>query len=174
MPVSRFPVHVLMRRTPLANRWTSESWAPAAIEIAGAPGDDVSVERQAPVRLDDGPAGTWWRFAGFALELHRSELEGYYLNVREPSPQVFVMWRRDEATTPPATPHLVTVSYNEAARMLDGGELVDAVPMAPEILAWVAPYVEANYQPEQRKKVKRNDPFADGAFVRDRVSREPK
>ena len=166
MPVARFPVHVLMRRRPLANRWVSESWAPVAIEIAGAPGDDLAVERHVPVRVADGPEGTLWRFAGHALELHRSEAEGYYLNVREPAPQVFVMWRRDETTTPPAVPHVVTVSYNEAARMLDGGELVDALPMAPEILAWVAPFVAANYQPEQKKKVKRNDPFVGGAFVR--------
>ena len=61
----------------------------------------------------------------------------------------------------------VTASYNEAARMLDGGELVDAVPMPPEILAWVAPFVAANYQPEPRRKVRRNDPFAAGAFVRE-------
>ena len=50
--------------------------------------------------------------------------------------------------------------------MLDGGELVDAVPMPPEILAWVAPFVAATYQPEPRRKIRRNDPHAAGAFVR--------
>jgi hypothetical protein len=29
------------------------------------------------------------------------------------------------------------------------------------------PFVEENYKPEPRKKVKRNDPFAEGAFRRD-------
>ncbi len=167
MLISRFPVHVLMRRRTLANRWTSEAWAPHAVEIAGSPGDDVEVVAVAPVLVADSPAGAFWRFAGFALELHPSEAEGYYLNVREPEPKVFIMWRRDDALAPPVYPVKVTVSYNEAARMLDGGELVDAVPMPPEILAWVAPFVESNYRPEPRRKVRRNDPFKDGAFARE-------
>jgi hypothetical protein len=171
MTVVRFPVHVLMRCRPLANRWASEVWAPAAIELAGVPGADLQVERQPPVRVADGPEGALWRFPGFALELHRSEAEGYYLNVREPGPQVFVMWRHDDAAVPPVLPVVVTVSYNEAARMLDGGETVDALPMSPELLAWVAPFVEANYQPEVKRKVKRNDPFKAGAFVREREPR---
>ena len=42
----------------------------------------------------------------------------------------------------------MTVSYNEAARLLDGGERVDAVPMPPEVLAWVTPFVAEHYKPE--------------------------
>jgi hypothetical protein len=60
-------------------------------------------------------------------------------------------------------PVLVTVSYNEAARMLDGGEQVEAVPMLPEILEWMNPFVAEHYKPEPRKKIRRNDPFAEGA-----------
>ena len=30
------------------------------------------------------------------------------------------------------------------------------------------PFVATHYKPEPRKKVKRNDPFAEGEFVRDR------
>ena len=167
MPFARFPIHVLMCRRALVNRWVNEVWVPHAIEIAGAPGEDVVVAVSPPVLVADSPAGAFWRHAGFALDLHPSEAEGYYLNVREPAPKIFVMWRRDDALRPPVYPVTVTASYNEAARMLDGGELVDAVPMPPEILAWVAPFVAANYQPEPRRKVRRNDPFAAGAFVRD-------
>jgi hypothetical protein len=55
---------------------------------------------------------------------------------------------------------IVTVSYNEAARFMDGGEQVDSVRMIPEIARWVQPFVAANYKPEPRRKVKRNDPLA--------------
>ena len=34
-----------------------------------------------------------------------------------------------------------------------------------------AAFVAVHYQPEPRRKVKRNDPFKDGAFVRDRGRR---
>ena len=43
---------------------------------------------------------------------------------------------------------VVTVSYNQAARMLDGGEQVDAVPMPADILEWMKPFVAEHYQPE--------------------------
>jgi len=72
------------------------------------------------------------------------------------------MWRAcDEQQTPPIRPEVITVSYNEAARLMDGGERVDAVPMPPAILAWLAPFVSEHYKPEPRRKVRRNDPFAD-------------
>ena len=39
------------------------------------------------------------------------------------------------------------------------------------ILAWMRPFVTEHYKPEPRRKMKRNDPFKDGAFVRDRPPR---
>src|SRR6185295_3935736 len=88
------------------------------------------------VRLAQQSAATRWRFGGLYIELHPSEAEGYYLNITAPDPKVFVMWRHaDDGGEPPAFPVVVTVSYNEAARMLDGGEQVDAVPMPREIFA---------------------------------------
>jgi hypothetical protein len=105
--------------------------------------------------------GSIWRFRDFVIELHRSEGEGYYLNLESPAPSVFVMWRStDDEREPPIRPILVTVSYNEAARMLDAGEQVEPVPMAAEIHAWVEPFMRAHYTPEPRKKIRRNDPFA--------------
>ncbi|MEP7061429.1 MAG: DUF3305 domain-containing protein [Betaproteobacteria bacterium] len=166
--IPRFPVHILMRRTPLASRWASEKWAPLAIEIAGVPGDDLVTTPLPPVCVRNDASGALWRFAGFALELHQSEGEGYYLNLREDVPQVFVMWRRDEARVPPVFPVYATVSYNEAARSMDGGETVDPVPLAPEIRAWVAPYIREHYRPEPKGKRRRNDPFRDGAFKKTR------
>ncbi len=68
-------------------------------------------------------------------------------------------------------PVIVTVSYNEAARMLDGGEQVDAVPMPAGILAWMQPFVAEHYKPEPKRKVRRNDPFADDASRRERGPR---
>ncbi len=168
MSISRFPVSVVMECVPLVNRWVSERWQPAAVEIAGAPDQEPPPQSGGPECIARGPEGTAWRFPGFVLELHRSEAEGYFLNLTAPAPKVFVMWRRpDDGSEPNARPEIVTVSYNEAARMLDGGEQVDAVTMPQQVFEWLQPFVAANYTPEPRKKVRRNDPFADGAFVRD-------
>jgi hypothetical protein len=85
---------------------------------------------------------------------------------------VFVMWRpADDGATPPIRPEVVTVSYNEAARLMDGGERVDAVPLPDVVRDWMAPFVALHYRPEPKRKVRRNDPFVDGAFRRERGSR---
>ena len=75
----------------------------------------------------------------------------------------------EDGGDPPVFPVIVTVSYNQAARMLDGGERVDAVPLPDGIRAWMEPFVAEHYKPEPKKRVRRNDPFADRAASR----REP-
>ena len=160
MSPARFPVSVIIACTPLASRWQSERWEPVAVETSH--GD--SGPAAAPVPLD--ATGKLWRFGGHVIELQRSEGEGYFLNTTSPEPKVFVMWRlREDAAEsegyPPIRPEVVTVSYNEAARLMDGGERVEAVPMPAEILEWMTPFVSEHYKPEPRRKVRRNDPFAD-------------
>jgi hypothetical protein len=168
-----FSVDILMERIPLANRWVSEQWRPAAVVPVG----EVSLESggvKPPVaeRVADGPAGTTWRFAGRTVELHPTEAEGYYLNITSDTPLVFIMWRvSEDGSEPAALPEIVTVSYNQAGRIMDAGERVDPVPMPEAILAWMRPFVTEHYKPEPRRKMKRNDPFKDGAFQRDRTTR---
>lgn len=164
MPVLRFPVDVIMERVPVVHRWASEKWQPAAVVPAGTPALDLAIEPGPAQRLHDGPEGTQWRFPGHAIELHRSEGEGYFLNTTAPQPRVFVMWRRAEGdASPPVFPVVVTVSYNEAARMMDAGEQVDSVAIPLPVLAWLQPFVAEHYKPEPRRKVRRNDPFAEDA-----------
>lgn len=82
------------------------------------------------------------------IRLFPDEAEGYYLNVTTDAPAIFVHWRPGVE----AQALLVTLSYNEAGRLLDGGETVDSVPMPDEMKAWLTEYVNLNYQPEQKKK----------------------
>jgi hypothetical protein len=163
MLVPRVLVAVTLARTPLASRWASERWdAVAVLPLA----DSAAVDEVPAASSSDD--GSRWRYAAFAVELHRSEAEGYHLNITAPLPKAFVMLRAaEDGRDPPLRPKLVTVSYNEAARMLDGGEQVDAVPLPPAMLEWLRPFVALHYKPEPKKKMKRNDPFADGAFRRD-------
>jgi hypothetical protein len=157
MPPLRFPVAVIMQRIALANRWANERWEAVAIEprADAAPGYAL---------LSDGPEATRWRCTGHAIELHPAESEGYYLNTSAREPKVFVLWRMAEPednVEPPARPLIVTVSYGEAARFLDAGEQVDAVPMPAAILAALEAFVAANYKPEPRKKARRNALYED-------------
>src|SRR5438105_1942515 len=152
---ARFPVAVAIERVALADRWASEQWHVAAVERDDSP-------RRPPVRMVHENTRTCWRFTGLSIELHLSESEGYHLNITAPDPKVFVMWRMAEDSagnneSPGAFPVLVTVSYNEAARLLDGGERVDATALSAEMLAWMQPFVDANYRPEPKRKNRRNE-----------------
>lgn len=135
---------VVMERRQLDNRWQSESWEPRSII--------QSVEPKGPPRLlvDEGGVQQWLH-TGFELVLHRDEAEGYYLNVSVPGARVFVLWRMDEERGVPLD---VTASYNEGGRWLDGGHSVDGVAMPAQVYAWVGEFVEQNFRPEPRKRIK--------------------
>lgn len=137
-------VAVVMRRRLIQNRWQSEAWEPLGV-LPDYEGDGV-----ARIIVDD-PSATQWLYPGLEIELRRDEADGYYLNVSSGEPSVFVLWRMDEER---AVPRFVTVSYAEAARWMDAGESVDRVPMDPQLFAWVGGYVERNYRPEPKKKMR--------------------
>jgi hypothetical protein len=159
----RINVDIVMERVPLTNRWVSEVWRPFAVLPSGELPPDANV---AEVAVEAGASRL--RFPRFTLELHPTEAEGYFLNLTSPAPCVFVMWRMSEEDAPsPVHPVLATVSYNEAGRLMDGGERVDSVAMPAEIGDWMRPFVATHYKPEPRKKVKRN-PLAENEFARGR------
>ena len=139
---SSMPLAVVMQRRALNNRWQSETWEPFGVVINHAAGGEPSL-------LVEEGAIAQWLHPGFELKLFRDETEGYYLNVSSNDPKIFVMWRMEDGL---AVPKFVTVSYNEAGRLMDGGEQVEAVAMPADVMAWVGAYVEENYRPEVKKR----------------------
>jgi len=136
------PIAVVMQRRALQNRWQSEVWEPLGVVLNHAGAGEPSL------LVEEGGVAQWLH-PGFELKLFRDEAEGYYLNVSSDEPRVFVMWRMEDAF---AVPKFVTVSYNEAGRLMDGGEQVETVAMPAELMAWVGGYVEENYRPEPKKR----------------------
>jgi hypothetical protein len=158
MPATSQLVDVDFERIALASVWADARWQPAAVAPVDA-GREAGGD-PAPRPVDPSGALERWRYAGLALELHPAEAEGYYLNLASPDPKAFVMWRADPERVPPLHIVVVTLSYHQAARMLDGGEQVDAVPLDPALRSRLEPFVAEHYKPEPRRKVRRNDPFA--------------
>ena len=139
-------VAVVMERTPLENnRWQSEKWEPIGVL------PDSSEAGAAPRMLLQDETRAQWLYPGFRLQLFHDEAEGYYLNLSSGRPFVFVNWLEEESA---GVPKFVTVSYNEAARLLDAGARVDGVPMPPQWIPWLAEYVEGNYKPEPKKRIR--------------------
>jgi hypothetical protein len=113
-----------------------------------------------------------WAIPGFEIRLYSDEGEGYLLNATSPEPCWFIMWRMEEVEgVEIALPKAVTLSYNEAARMMDAGEQVDRVPAPPSIAAHLLAFAQEYYQPEPRKK-RRKPSFEGGAAVEEMARSE--
>lgn len=159
METDAIRVAVVMQRTPLASRWQPYQWRPA--EVVGS----ALLPHGPARRLRDDPADTRWLFNGFEVRLYSDEAEGYFLNIDAPAPCWFVMWRMEQVDgNDVAVPKQVTLSYNEAARLMDGGEQVDSVAAPPEVVACMAEFVQQHYHPEPKKK-RRKPSFEGGEGV---------
>ncbi len=135
-------IAVVVERKTMESRWLSHQW-----EVLGATPD---VAGEARVLRED--ASSLQRlYPGFEVRLYPEEAEGYYLNVSSDTPSVFVALRMDEASGEPY-PYQATLSYNEAARWMDGGERVDRVAAWPDLIVWMGEWVEENYRPEPKKR----------------------
>lgn len=138
-----YPIAVVMRRRPAKSPWADWIWEPWSVLPGAAAGG--------PRKLVDNEVETQWLHTGFTLILHRDETEGFYFNVSAQRPRVFILWRMEGEQ---ALPLDATVSFDEAGRWLDGGHSVDGVAMPPEIFGWVGEYVEKNYRPEPKQRIK--------------------
>jgi hypothetical protein len=137
-------IAVILERKPVESRWQSHEWK----VMAAIP--DPGGERRTVV---DAPESFQVLYPGLEATLYPDEAEGHYLNVSTEEPSVFVALRTPEEGGDPY-PLQVTLSYNEAARWMDGGENVERVPMWRELAEWMGEWVERNYRPEPKKRRK--------------------
>ena len=133
---------MILQREAVESRWETHRWTlhGAIPDVGGEPRDIVVTERLLQ-RL----------YPGLDLTLYPDEAEGYYLDVSTDAPSVFVAVRTDEASGEPY-PLQATLSYNEAARWMDGGERVERAVAWPELAAWMGQWVEDNYRPEPKRR----------------------
>lgn len=142
----RLHVAVLVERRHRPNRW--EDWA---FRIADVVIDDGRFGDAPRMLRDDGVLAQTLH-PGLPVTLHRDEGEGYHLNLASGAPVWFVMWRLDAADPPQARPEFVTLSYNEAGRLLDAQERVDNVPLPAEVRDWLQAYTDEHYRPQPKRR----------------------
>jgi hypothetical protein len=139
-------VAVLIERRKQPSRW--EDWR---FRIAEVMLDDGSFGTAARTLRDDGQTAQVLH-PGLPVTLYRDEAEGYYLNLSSGAPVWFVMWRIDDVDPSRAWPELVTLSYDEAGRLLDAQERVDNLPLPADVRAWLQAYADAHYRPEPKQR----------------------
>jgi len=141
-------VAVVLERLRQPSAW--EDWRFGVLDVVideGQFGDEARVLR------DDGHSAQIIHPA-IAVTLHPDEGEGYYLNLTSGTPSWFVMWRVHHEDSSRAWPELVTLSYNEAGRLLDAEERVNPVPVPPAVREWLQAYADVHYRPEPKRRVR--------------------
>ena len=135
---------VMERRTLSNNRWVDHQWE--AISVLPDRGET------APRCLLSDAQSEQWFYPALPLYLFGDEAENYLLNLAAPEPRLFVITREEDGRPVPA---FLTVSYGEAARMLDASETVDGIPLPHEMWHWAHAFAQANYREPEAKKEKR-------------------
>jgi hypothetical protein len=135
-------IALIVEREAVESRWETHRW-----QLLGAIPDVGGATRT----IIESASSLQRLYPGFTVTLYPDEAEGYYLNASSEAPSVFVSVRNDEATGD-LYPFQATLSYNEAARWMDGGEKVERAVIWPELAAWLGQWVEDNYRPEPKRR----------------------
>lgn len=147
------PVSIVVERRAVNSQWLDHVWRPIGV---------LPVTANDHGRLLAEGEG-WAQFHGGTLdiELFRGETEGYRNNLSQTSPMVYVVLRKnEEADGLEFAPFLVTacpyeaMGYNE-----DNDEVVEGVPMPPEVMVWVQDFVTRHHvdRPFVKRKNKRRE-----------------
>ena len=146
------PISVVIERRASNSQWRT---------ICGGRSACCRMPRRSAAKLlAEGEGWVHYQSGTPDLELFRGETEGYLTNLSQNPPVVFVVLRRNEdGEGLEFEPFLATVCPYEAMGYTAGGdEIVEGVPMPPEIMAWVREFVARHHvdQPFLKRKNKRH------------------
>lgn len=154
MPEDHFEIGILVARRRLKGPWASHVWLPVGALPAPA--------GAAPwTKLSETEDEATFYAGAYAVSLHPAETAHYRDNLVSGRPSLWVSLRSTgEETYEIAS---VTADPYEGEAMAEGiGEIVEAVPMPPEVQAWLLAFFEAFHVERRFEKRKRDraDPEA--------------
>lgn len=146
------PISVVVERRASDSPWLDHIWRAIGVLPHAAP--------ERAKLLAEGEGWVQYQADTPDLELFRGETEGYLTNLSQTPPVVYVVLRRNEdGDGLEFEPFLATACPYEAMGYTAGGdEIVEGVPMPPEILVWVRDFVARHHvdQPFLKRKNKRH------------------
>jgi hypothetical protein len=136
--LARLVVGIVVERRKAKGAWTDFLWRPVSV-LAGKPSTApwTPLSEQSEVTLF---------YAGEAvIELHRTETANYRDNLGSGAPSLWVIMQ-PTASDPPYQLLAVTADPAEGEAFTDAGNnLVESVPMPPDIVAMVADFVASHH-----------------------------
>ncbi|MDB5638960.1 MAG: molybdopterin-guanine dinucleotide biosynthesis protein [Bradyrhizobium sp.] len=155
--LARIAVGVVVERRKARSPWADFLWRPVSV-LVGSPS-------AAPWTLLDATAETALFYGGeAAIELHRTETTNYRNNLTSGAPALWVALR-PVGSEPPYELLAVTADPAEGEAFTDAGSnLVEAVPMPPEVAEIIGRFIDAHHV--ERPFVKRSRQPAEPALAR--------
>ena len=147
-PREAVDVAVVIERTANPNVW--EAWRFTLLEVV----PDQSTFGAAPRCLHDDGRVSRWLYPGSTVELFADECKGYVLNLTSGQPVWFVSWLADEADPSMLKLTGVSLSYIEADRRMTAEEVVENVPLEPELCEWLRVFTNTHFRPDTGRKVR--------------------
>ncbi len=143
-------VSVVLERRRAVSPWADYLWLPVAV----LPGDPAIA---AATPLGDTDTGARF-FAGcFALDLHRTDTPTYRDNLASDAPRIWIAARAGSGA---GMPEIVGITADPAegeAYTEAGDDIVEHVPMPPEIAGLLAEFIQAHHVERAFIKRKRRD-----------------
>lgn len=136
--LARIAVGVVVERRQARSMWVDFLWRPVSVFVGNA-----SAAPWTPLVTE---AETTLFYAGEAvIELHRTETSGYRNNLTSGAPALWVIMR-PTASNPPYELVTVTADPAEGEAFTDAGNnLVETVPMPPDVSAAVADFIAEHH-----------------------------
>jgi len=145
-------ISVVVERRASNSPWLDHAWRPIGILPRAAP--------ELGKLLAEGEGWAHYQGGTLDLELFRGETEGYLTNLSQNQPVVFVVLRQNDQTDGMEyVPFLATACPYEAMGYTEGNDdVVEAVPMPPEVADWVREFVAHHHvdEPFLKRKNKRH------------------
>ena len=150
------PVGIVLERYAIDNAWQDHAWRLVCV-LPGA------AKIEAPVVLEQNGDTLKIHADTLDVELFKRETEGYRANLTSRG-LIYVVLREpdgddgeDDGTDYEFTPFLATVCPFEAQDYMDSSEeRVEVIAMPPDMVAWVATFVETWHVEQPFKKRKRD------------------
>jgi len=146
------PVGIIAEKRRIGHPWQEFKWLPVAVIPGAGP-----VEDWVEISKDDDFIR--YHIDTLTVSLYRNETEAYRTNLSNTLPAVYVVLREAETDDDPEVRAVfATVSPYEAQDHMDTGEdIVEAIPLPEDMVAWIQTFISKHHEDEPFKKRKRKD-----------------
>lgn len=155
------PVAVILERIiDQTKKWVMPQWKCFAIVT----GEHLrQTDQKLLIHEEESCSRYYW--GGLQLHLYKDGSEGYWYNLLSETPFLFVICD-GELGDHSVEPGMVTANQDEATGYMESDRMVLSIPMPVEIRDLLENYVISHYQPEIKKKRKRQNWADNSAYAK--------